>query len=128
MRYLSLLVLGLFGYLLLVVAGRTSNAHISPMVYNTEPDAIDFSRAQTKLRRGRDGHAYAQLLRNSLLGRPLSKRSGVVTYDANCDKAPPANSGYKPGNGFPTMKSVLEKAYQDALTLANTAANMEENN
>ena len=52
----------------------------------------------------------------------------MVTYDANCDKAPPANSGYKPGNGFPTMKSVLEKAYQDALTLANTAANMEENN
>lgn len=67
-----------------------------------------------------------ETLRNSLLERQLSKRSGVVTYDANCDNAPPAGSGYTPNNGFPSMKTVLQKAYQDAVTLADAAANIQE--
>lgn len=50
----------------------------------------------------------------------------MVTYDANCNNAPPANSGYQPSNGFPTMQSVLQQAYADAVTLADAAANIGE--
>ena len=126
MRPLSLLALGLFYCLPLVVADRTSNAHNTPTVCNTEPVATGTAVTQKRVRRGRDGHTQAETLSNNLWGRDLSKRSGVVTYDANCNNAPPANSGYQPSNGFPTMQSVLQQAYADAVTLADAAANIGE--
>ena len=58
------------------------------------------------------------------MGRELTKRSGVVTYDASCDAAPPKNSGYKKDDGFPTKKSIVQKAYQDALQLATKSASI----
>ncbi len=58
------------------------------------------------------------------MGRDLSKRAGLVTYDANCDVAPPSNSGYKSKNGFPTKKSVVEQAYKDAVKLASESASI----
>ena len=127
MRSLSLLALGLFNYLPLVVADRTSNAHNTPTVCNTEPVATGTAVAQKRVRRGRDGNTHAETVSNDLWQRDLSRRSGVVTYDANCNNAPPANSGYQPTNGFPTMQSVLQQAYADTVTLADAAANIEAN-
>ena len=62
----------------------------------------------------------------SLGGRALRKRSGTVSYDDNCNDPPPKGSGYTADNGFPTKKSVIEKAYADAVTLATGAADIAE--
>ena len=68
-------------------------------------------------------HALAEPIDKHLLERALVKRKGAVSYDANCDEAPPSNSGYKPP-GFPTKKSVLEKAYSNTVELATGAADI----
>lgn len=91
---------------------------------NTEHIASGSSVAQKRVRRERDGRSYTQTLHNDLLGRNLSKQSGVITYDANCNNAPPGTSGYQPSNGFANMMIVLEHAYADAVKLASKAANV----
>ncbi len=108
MPSLSLLVLGLFYCLFFVSAGWTADRLDSPL----------------RLREGVDEREHARSLRGSLVVRDLAKRNGLVTYDANCDAAPPSNSGYKPKNGFPTKKSVVQQAYQDAVQLATTSASI----
>ena len=55
----------------------------------------------------------------------INKRSSD-TYAANCNAAPPANSGYKPPE-FPSMKSVLQKAFIDATSLASMAFDISQN-
>jgi len=50
----------------------------------------------------------------------LQKRDGDVTYDESCNDPLPAGSPY-PKDKFPTMKSVLQAAYSDAMTLATFA-------
>lgn len=52
--------------------------------------------------------------------RSLFERSGVVTYNENCNAPLPAGSKY--GTGFPTKKDVVVKAYADAVELANQAS------
>ena len=108
MQSLPLLVLGLFSYLLLVSADLKSDRPDSPL----------------SLREGVNKREHARGLRGSLIRRDLAKRSGLVTYDTSCDTAPPKHSGFKPKNGFPTKKSVLEKAYGDAVKLASTSASI----
>ena len=81
-----------------------------------------------RLREGVDKREHAKSLRGSLMGRELAKRSGSVTYDTNCNYAPPENSGFKLKNGFPTKKSVLQKAYQDAVQLATKSASIGKTN
>lgn len=68
-------------------------------------------------------HALAEPIDKTLLKRTLVKRRGAVSYDANCDQAPPSNSGYKPPE-FPTMRSALEKVYSNTVELATGAANI----
>jgi len=55
----------------------------------------------------------------------LNKRQGIITFNENYDTAPPAASSYNKGNGFPTMTSVLQQAYSDAVTLAEMAQNVD---
>lgn len=112
MQSLPVLVLGLFYYLLFVSADLKSDRLDSPL----------------RLCEGVDKREHAKSLRGSLRGRELAKRSGLDTYDTNCDAAPPKNSGFKPKDGFPTKKSVLEKAYQDAVQLATTSASIGKTN
>ncbi len=107
MTSLSLLVLGLFYCLFFVSASWTTDRLDSPL----------------RLRESVDEREHARSLRGSLVVRYLAKRDGLVTYDANCDAAPPSNSGYKPKN-FPTKKSVVEQAYKDAVELATKSASI----
>ena len=100
MRFLPLLVLGSFYYLPLVVADETSNAHNTPTVCNNAPDDTGDATIPKRFRRGYNGHAQVDIMHDPLLSRDLSKRSGLVTYDANCDRRPPRGSGYKPSDGF----------------------------
>ena len=58
----------------------------------------------------------------------LNKRGGQVTFADSCNNSPPEGSSYNEGNGFSTMKSVLQKAYNDAGTLANQAQNVASDN
>ena len=58
----------------------------------------------------------------------LNKRAGQVTYADNCNDAPPKRSGYSDKNGFPTKKSVLQQAYNDAVTLAKASENAASDN
>lgn len=58
----------------------------------------------------------------------LNRRQGQVSYADSCNAAPPPGSAYNADNGFPTMKSVLEQAYTDAVTLANQAQNVASDN
>ena len=118
------MVLGSFNYLDLVVADRISNAHDIPTVSNNAPDDTGAAITPKRTRRGYNGHAHAELVHDPLLIRDLSKRSGVVTYDDNCNGPLPNNSGYKPRNGFNNMKDVLEKAYANVLELAENGASI----
>ncbi|KAK4691883.1 hypothetical protein P7C71_g5211, partial [Lecanoromycetidae sp. Uapishka_2] len=52
--------------------------------------------------------------------KDLAKRSGTVNFNPNCNAAPPTQSGY--GSRFPTMQSILQQAYNDAVALANQAS------
>jgi hypothetical protein len=58
----------------------------------------------------------------------LSRRGGTVTYDDTCNAAPPQGSTWGERNGFPTMRSVLEASYADAVRLATTAQNVNADN
>ena len=58
----------------------------------------------------------------------LNKRGGQVTFADSCNDPPPPSSSYNKDNGFSTMKSVLQKAYEDAGTLANQAQNVASDN
>lgn len=126
MRSLSLLVIAVSYYLPLVASDRSTNAHHTPTVCISEPSASGTPMTLRRVRRDRDVHAHPESLHSSLLGRELSKRMGAVSFDDNCNNAPPANSGYKPSNGFPTKKSVIQQANTDAVALANAAANVAE--
>lgn len=87
----SSLILGLICCLPVALADRTSNAHNRPTVCNNEPTA-DPGDVSRRFLRGRAGSAPARALDSSLGKRNLFKRSGKVTYDPNCDKAPPDKS------------------------------------
>ena len=54
----------------------------------------------------------------------LKKRAEQVSYADSCNDPPPPKSSYNGNSEFPTMMSVLEQAYKDALTLANQAQNV----
>jgi len=58
----------------------------------------------------------------------FNKRTGQVNFADSCNAAPPAGSGYKSGNGFPTMTSVLQQAYNDAVSLATAVQNVAADN
>ncbi|KAF2734898.1 hypothetical protein EJ04DRAFT_512195 [Polyplosphaeria fusca] len=49
----------------------------------------------------------------------VDKRSGQVNFDDNCNEPVPSNSGYS--GVFETRRDVLEAAYADAVTLAETS-------
>ena len=80
------------------------------------------------LREGVNKREHAKSLRGSLMGRELAKRSGLITYDTSCDAAPPKKSGFNPKDGFLTKKSVVQKAYQDAVQLATKSASIDNTN
>ena len=122
---LFLIILGLVSLPSTVLAGRSRNVHNTPIVCNNEPDqSLTVVESRRRLRRQAERN-NEPILDSPLYKRDLSKRSGAVAYDANCDDAPPSNSRYKPDNGFPTMKSVLQAAYADAVKLAETASNID---
>jgi hypothetical protein len=55
----------------------------------------------------------------------LVRRSGTYTIDQSCNGAPPTGSSWGPR--FPTMKSVIDQAWADAMTLATRAATIPQN-
>jgi hypothetical protein len=55
----------------------------------------------------------------------LVRRSGTYTIDQSCNSAPPTGSSWGPR--FPTMKSVIDQAWADAMTLATRAATIPQN-
>jgi hypothetical protein len=126
MRSLTYLILGLSCSLPLTLADRSTNAHNTPTICNNEPDATGTAIAQRRIRRSQDRAVSVDTFSPSFSEKDLLKRSGVVSYDGNCNNAPPTGSGYGPPD-FPTMKSVLQQAYTDAVTLAGEGASIDVN-
>lgn len=63
---------------------------------------------------------YWQLLVSCL--NKMRSGGGYCKIEAKCGDAVPDKSGYRGRNDFPTRQSVLEKAYDDAVTIAREAA------
>ena len=105
--------------------GRGSNpGGTIPTVCNNLPDAgSDTVASAPDVRKRTSGRADAKGESLTSQTRNLTRRAGTVSYDPNCNAAPPAGSKY--GSGFPTMQSILEKAYSDAHDLANEASVIE---
>ena len=118
----TLVFLSLACYFSSTLADRGNNpVEITPTVCNNSPDAgvaTTASARDFRKRIVRRDDAGGE--RTALPARSLAKRSGTVNYDPNCRAAPPAGSKY--GSGFPTMQSILAKAYTDAYDLANEAS------
>ena len=55
-------------------------------------------------------------------GKTIFKRS-TINYADNCDSSPPSGSGYRPPQ-FPTRRSVVAAAWQDAKNMAELAAGL----
>lgn len=55
----------------------------------------------------------------------LSKRSGELRWDDNCDDPIPEKSKYRGRSSFRTKKDVIEAAYRDAIGLAEGAKDMD---
>ena len=53
------------------------------------------------------------------------RKLSTATYDSTCNNPPPRKSNYGLRPHFPTMKSVIEEAYEDAITLASQAAGID---
>ena len=56
------------------------------------------------------------------VGKTILKRS-TINYADNCNSATPSDSGYQPPQ-FPTRRSVVAAAWQDAKNLADLAAGL----
>ena len=126
MRHFSILFLGLGCFVPGLLADRSSNAHNTPTVCNTEPETTQTSPPSRRHLRHM-ARRQVESSDTSIMERGVYRRSGVVSYDSNCDSAPPAKSTYGPKTGFDSMKSVLQQAYTDASTLASQAANVDKN-
>ncbi len=117
----SLVALSLGYHISLALAGgegRGKNPHKIPAICNTTPDILGVASTGNPKSGvvGRSESSAAILA----TGRKLSRRAGVIQYDASCNAGLPTQSRY--GTGFPTRKSVVVQAYNDAVELANQAS------
>lgn len=123
----ALLALGICSQVSVTLAGRGNQAgNGPPTVCNNEPDDQGGDQISAPDVASRSFHRR-RALRTPASGplppgwkRSLFERSGVVTYDDNCNAPLPAGSRY--GAGFPTKKDVVVRAYADAVELANQAS------
>lgn len=138
----SLLVLAGAALAPAVLGDRGSPPIVPPTVCNNEPDdpgpfpnpanlTTTFKRGVPKIslqaRKAEQMDRRRRIIADRASHR-LGKRGGTVTFADSCNNAPPANSGYKPDDGFATMTVVLQQAYNDAVTLANLAQGVDGNN
>lgn len=128
----TLLALGICSQVSVTLAGRGSQVpNGPPAACNNDPDdqggdlispleviPLEVAPQSSHRRRARRTPANGPLPPDSK--RSLFERSGVVTYNENCNAPLPAGSKY--GTGFPTKKDVVAKAYADAVELANQAS------
>lgn len=103
----------------LALADRGTNQHNTPQVCNNEPDS-DPTTPGSKRRSLIERRVSNK---RDTLSSTRAKRGGSISFDANCDAAPGSNSKYNANNGFPTRKSVILQAWEDARTLASQSQN-----
>lgn len=123
----ALLSLGICSQVYVTLAGRgTHPGNGPPTVCNNEPDGLGGDQKTALDVASRSFHSR-RAVRTPPIGsipsdwkRALLERSGLVTYNDNCNAALPIGSKY--GAGFPTKKDVVVKAYADAVELANQAS------
>lgn len=124
----STLIIGLGCFFPLVIADRGTAPNVPyDSTSNTEPDESPSDGAR-RFRRGQAGAAPEGGIEHYSFHpeRSIFKRHGTVSFDANCDEPPPKKSKYEIKD-FPTKRSVLEQAYDNARTLADGSQDIDAN-